>query len=138
MSVSACTTYDLAITNGFPLRRSKFAPWPVFGPDEVEAVAAVLQSGRVNYWTGEEGRKFESEFAASQGTKYAVAVSNGTVALELALYAAGVGAGDEVIVPSKSFIASASSAVMRGATPVFADIDRNSQNLTAESIARVL
>jgi dTDP-4-amino-4,6-dideoxygalactose transaminase len=98
----------------------------------------VLQSGRVNYWTGEEGRAFEKEFALQTGCKYAVAVANGTVALELALYAAGIGSGDEVIVPSRTFIASASCAIMRGAIPIVADVDSASQNLTIESIRPLL
>ncbi|MHB8412433.1 MAG: DegT/DnrJ/EryC1/StrS family aminotransferase [Candidatus Acidiferrales bacterium] len=104
----------------------------------MEAAAAVLRSGKVNYWTGEEGRLFEQEFAAFTGTQHAVALVNGTVALELALYALGVGPGDEVIVPSRTFIASASCAVMRGAVPICVDVDRNSQTLTPETIRPAL
>jgi dTDP-4-amino-4,6-dideoxygalactose transaminase len=115
-----------------------FSPWPVFSSDEIEAVAEVLKSGKVNYWTGEEGRLFEREFAEYVGTKHAIALANGTVALELALYALGIGQGDEVITTSRTFIASASAIVMRGATPVIADVDRESQNVTAETIAAVL
>lgn len=114
------------------------APWPYFEGDEIDAALKVLQSGKVNYWTGEEGRSFEREFAAVAGCEYAVAVANGTLALELALYVLGIGPGDEVVVPSRTFLASASSVVMRGATPVIADIDRVSQNLTAETIRAVL
>ncbi len=128
----------LAINGGKPVRTAPFAPWPYFAPDDIEAAAAVLRSGRVNYWTGEEGREFEKEFAAAVGTKHAIAVANGTVALELALWALGIGAGDEVIVPSRTFIASASCAVMRGAVPVMADVERESQLLTADSIRAVL
>jgi dTDP-4-amino-4,6-dideoxygalactose transaminase len=112
--------------------------WPCYTEEEIAAVAEVLRSGRVNYWTGEQGRLFEREFAEHCGTKYAVAVANGSVALELALYALGIGPGDEVIVPSRTFIASASCVMVRGATPVFADVDANSQNLTAETVAAVL
>lgn len=115
-----------------------FAPWPYFGQDEIDAAVAVLKSGRVNYWTGEEGHLFEKEFAAFIGCNYAIAVANGTVALELALYALGIGPGDEVIVPSRTFIASASCVVMRGAKPVIADVDPVSQNITAETISAVL
>ncbi len=115
-----------------------FPPWPVFADDEVEAAAAVLRSGRVNYWTGTECRAFEREYAAHCGTAYAVAVANGTLALELALIGLGIGPGDEVVVPSRTFIATASAAVMRGAVPVVADIDPDSQNVTAETIAAVL
>ncbi|HEX4785468.1 MAG TPA: DegT/DnrJ/EryC1/StrS family aminotransferase [Candidatus Sulfotelmatobacter sp.] len=128
----------LAISGGEPVRMEMFPPWPAFEEEEVEAAAAVLRSGRVNYWTGDEGRQFEREFAAFTGCKYAIALANGTVALELALYCLGIGPGDEVIVPSRTFIASASCAVMRGATPVVADIDRNSSNLTAESIENAI
>src|ERR1035437_8747136 len=115
-----------------------FCPWPYFAPDEIEAAAAVLQSGNVNYWTGEEGRLFEKEFATFAGCKHAFAVANGTVALEGALRALGIGAGDEVITTSRTFIASASCAVAVGARPVIADGQRDSQNITADSIRKVL
>jgi dTDP-4-amino-4,6-dideoxygalactose transaminase len=128
----------LAISGGTPVRTEIFPPWPAFEEEEIEAAAAVLRSGRVNYWTGDEGRGFEREFAEFTGCTYAIALANGTVALELALYCLGVGPGDEVIVPSRTFIASASCAVMRGATPVVADIDRDSSNLTSETIERVI
>lgn len=108
--------------------------WPVCEPDEQEAALRVLRSGRLNYWTGEEGKLFESEFAAHHGRTHAVAVANGTLALELALHAFGVGPGDEVIVPSRTFVATASCVVVRGARPVFADVDADSQNLTAETV----
>jgi dTDP-4-amino-4,6-dideoxygalactose transaminase len=112
--------------------------WPFFAADELDAAVQVLQSGQVNYWTGDEGRQFEAEFAAFTGCKHAVALANGTVALECALKVLGVGLGDEIITTSRTFIASASSAVMLGARPIFADVDRESQNITAESIRRVL
>lgn len=110
------------------------APWPHFAEDEIAAAAAALKSGRVNYWTGDEGRLFEKEFAAYVGAGYAIALANGTVALELALYALGIGPGDEVIVPSRTYIATASAVVMRGARPVMADVDLVSQNITAATI----
>ena len=99
---------------------------------------AVLRSGKVNYWTGQEGRLFETEFARSVGTKYAICVANGTVALELALQALGIGRGDEVITTSRTFIASASCIVMRGARPVCADVDPDSQNISAANIRRAI
>jgi dTDP-4-amino-4,6-dideoxygalactose transaminase len=114
------------------------APWPYFDEEQIDAVVAVLRSGKVNYWTGTECREFEREYAAYLGRRHAIALANGTVALELALEAFGIGAGDEVIVPSRTYVASASCAVMRGATPVIADIDRDSQCITAEAIARCL
>lgn len=115
-----------------------FAPWPYFEADEIEAVTSVLRSGNVNYWTGQEGRLFETEFARSVGAQYAVCVANGTVALELALQALGIGRGDEVITASRTFIASASCIVMRGARPVCVDVDPDSQNITAETIRRAI
>ena len=125
---------ELAIAGGPPVRTRPWTPWPEFSADEVEAAAAVLRSGKVNYWTGDEGRKFEEEFAAWVGRKHAVALANGTLALELALYALGIGPGDEVIVPSRTFVATATCVLLRGATPVFADVDRDSGNLTAETV----
>jgi len=114
------------------------APWPFFADDEIEAAAQVLRSGRVNYWTGDEGRLFEREFAAFVGCDHAVAMVNGTAALECALKALSIGPGDEVITTSRTFIASASCAVMLGARPIIADVDRDSQNITARSIRKVL
>ncbi|WP_211472325.1 DegT/DnrJ/EryC1/StrS family aminotransferase [Collimonas humicola] len=110
------------------------SPWPSFPEDEVLAVTNVLRSGKVNYWTGEICREFEREYAAYVGTPYAVAVANGTVALELALYALGIGAGDEVITTSRTYVASASCVVIRGALPVIVDVDRVTQNIDPEAI----
>ena len=115
-----------------------FSPWPSFTEDEANAVRDVILSNRVNYWTGEECRGFEQEFAAWCGTRHAVAVANGTVALDLALHALSVGDGDEVIVTSRTFLASVSSVVLAGATPVFVDVDRDSQNITADGIASAI
>jgi dTDP-4-amino-4,6-dideoxygalactose transaminase len=128
----------LAIDGGRPVRDRPLSPWPHFEEDEIEAVASVLRSGRVNYWTGEEAHRFERSVAEAAGSAHAVAVANGTVALELALFALGVGPGDEVVVPSRTFIATASAAVLRGAIPVVADVDLESQNVTAETIERAL
>lgn len=135
---SANLIEELAINGGEPILTTCFNPWPHFDAEEIEAATAVLRSGKVNYWTGIEGREFEKEFAAVTGCKHAVAVANGTVALELALYALGIGPGDQVIVPSRTFIASASCAVMRGAIPVIADVDAESQNLTADTVRPLL
>ena len=115
-----------------------FPPWPSFTGEEAEAIQRVLLSNRVNYWTGEEGRAFEREFARWTGTKHAVALSNGTLALELILQSLDLEPGDEVVVTPRTFIASVSSIVNAGAVPVFADVDRDTQNITAETIARVL
>jgi len=138
MAIASELGNAIAITGGVPVRRDPFPSWPVLEEDEVEAATTVLRSGKLNYWTGNEGRAFEREFAEFTGCKYAIALANGTVALELALYCLGIGPGDEVVVPSRTFIASASCAVMRGASPVVADVDRDSSNVTAETIERVL
>src|ERR1700733_4467033 len=138
MATASNLEYVLAINGGAPVRTAPFPPWPVLEEEEIEAATAVLRSGRLNYWTGNEGRAFEREFAEFTGRKYAIALANGTVALELALHCLGIGSGDEVIVPSRTFIASASCAVMRGATPVVADVDRESGNLTADTIESVI
>jgi len=115
-----------------------FSPWPSFTEEEANAARDVILSNKVNYWTGQETRSFEKEFAAWSGTEYAVALANGTVALDLALKALGIGAGDEVIVTSRTFLASVSSIVNAGAIPVFADVDLDSQNFTADTIQSVL
>ncbi len=110
------------------------AKWPVYGTDEIDAVVNVLKSGKVNYWTGSECKLFEKEYAESIGCQYAVSLMNGTVALELALIALDIKAGDEVITPSRTFMASTSCIIARGAIPVFAEVDRVSQNVTAATI----
>lgn len=119
---------------GLPTR----AAWPYFADDEVVAAAAVLRSGKVNQWTGKEVIAFQEEFAAAVGMRHGIALANGTLALELALRGYGIGPGDEVIVTPRTFIASASCAVLQGATPVFADVDRESQNMTAATIRATL
>ncbi|WP_115308170.1 DegT/DnrJ/EryC1/StrS family aminotransferase [Kingella potus] len=117
---------------------TSLSPWPSFTQEEADAVSRVLLSNKVNYWTGSECREFEKEFAAFAGTRYAVALANGTLALDLALKAVGIGAGDDVIVTSRTFLASASCIVTAGANPVFADVDLNSQNITADTIRTAL
>ncbi|MEZ2774116.1 DegT/DnrJ/EryC1/StrS family aminotransferase [Acinetobacter pseudolwoffii] len=115
-----------------------FEPWPSFTQKEADAVSRVLLSNKVNYWTGQECREFEKEFAQFAETQYAVALANGTVALDVALKALGIGAGDDVIVTSRTFLASASSIVTAGANPIFADVELDSQNISAETIQAVL
>ena len=115
-----------------------FAPWPCFTKEEAEAVQDVLESNRVNYWTGKQGRDFETEFAAFAKTRHAIALANGTVAIDAALHALELGDGDEVIVTPRTFLASVSSIINAGAVPVFADVDRDSQNITPESVEAVL
>jgi dTDP-4-amino-4,6-dideoxygalactose transaminase len=115
-----------------------FSPWPSFTAEEADAVRDVVLSNKVNYWTGNECREFEKEFAAWCGTRYSVALSNGTLALDVALKALGIGPGDEVVVTPRTFIASISCVVNAGATPVFADVEADSGNISAATIARVL
>lgn len=124
----------LAIDGGIAVRTAPLPPWPYFAEDEVDAVTQVLHSGRVNYWTGDVCKRFEQVYADYTGVAHAIALANGTLALELALYALDIGSGDEVIVPSRTFIASASCVVARGATPVIVDVDATTQNLTVETI----
>lgn len=117
---------------------SAFAPWPSYSEEEVRATSEVLRSGRVNYWTGTLCRDFEKKFAQWCGTSHAVALANGTLALDVALKALGVSSGDEVIVTPRSFMASVSTVATAGAVPVFAEVDRDSQNITADTIRAVL
>lgn len=118
--------------------KNTFSPWPSFSEDEANAVKKIILSNKVNYWTGEECRIFEKEFAKFTNCKYAVALSNGTVALDLALKAINIKTNDEVIVTPRTFIASASSILNVGATPVFADVDQVSGNVNAETIKKVI
>lgn len=118
-----------------------FSPWPSYSEEEANAARNVILSNKVNYWTGTEGRDFEKEFARFAGTTHAIAVANGTVALDLALQGLGIGSAyggssaDEVIVTPRSFIASASAIVNAGAKPVFADVDKDSQNISPHTVA---
>ena len=129
---------DIFENGRFSMLNTPFSPWPSFTTEEADAVRDVLLSNKVNYWTGTECREFEKEYAAWAGTRYAVALANGTLALDVALHALGIGPGDEVVVTPRTFIASVSCVVNAGATPVFADVDPDSGNLSAETIARVL
>ena len=118
--------------------KTGFSDWPSFTQEEVDAVQSILLSNKVNYWTGEEGRLFEKEFAEFSDVKYSIALANGTVAIDLALIALGIGHGDEVIVTSRTFLASVSSIINAGAKPIFADVDLTTQNISAKSITEVI
>jgi dTDP-4-amino-4,6-dideoxygalactose transaminase len=120
------------------MMNNQFSPWPSFTQEEADTVQDVLLSNKVNYWTGDECKKFEKEFSEFSGSKYAVALGNGTLALDVAFKALNITNGDEVIVTSRTFIASISSIVNAGAVPVFADVDLSSQNITPESIRSVI
>lgn len=124
----------LAIDGGDPVRTEPMSPWPVYADDEIEAAVAVLRSGRVNYWTGDECKAFEAEFAKYHGRSHAISLANGSLALDLALRVLNIGPDDEVIVTPRSYVASASCIALAGARAVFAEVDRDSQNITADAI----
>ncbi len=128
----------LAIQGGTKAVTSKMAGWPNFSEEAIKAVENVLRSGKVNYWTGSKGREFEEKFAAWQGSKYAISVANGTAALHVALTALGIGPGDEVIVPSYTFIASSFSIVQDGAVPRFADVNIDDHCISVESAEKLV
>lgn len=115
-----------------------FLNWPEHSKEEVDSVSKILKSGKVNYWTGENGKKFESEFSSWCDSKYAIAIANGSLALELAVKSLNIKQGDEVIVTPRSFIASVSAVVNSGAKPIFADIDLDSGNINASTISKVI
>lgn len=120
------------------LNHPNISPWPQYEKDEIEAASETLNSGKVNYWTGDLGKQFEVAYAESVGKKYGLALANGTIALELALRTLGVKAGDEVIVASRSYVASASCVLLLNATPIFADIDVDSGNISVETITPLI
>ena len=113
---------------------TNFTPWPKFTLEEADKIKKILLSNKINYWTGNECREFEKEFAQYYESKYAISLCNGTVALDLALIALGISKGDEVIVTSRTFLASVSSIINIGAIPIFADICLNSQNFRSSNI----
>jgi dTDP-4-amino-4,6-dideoxygalactose transaminase len=117
---------------------TEFSPWPNFTVEEANAVQTVLLSNKVNYWTGTECGEFEKEFAEFANCSYAVALANGTVALDVAFKALEIGVGDEIIVTSRTFLASVSSIANAGAKPVFADVDENSQNISPDTISKLI
>ena len=116
----------------------EFPSWPSFNKNQIEKVASILRSGKVNYLTGSEGKNFEKEFAAYCETNYAIALANGTVALTAAYEAIGIFPGDEIIMTPRTFIATASSAVLLGAKPVFADIEEDSGCLDVNSVEKLI
>ncbi len=128
----------LAIDGGPKAVTQCLTPWPQMSEEAIQAVEAVLRSGKVNYWTGPNGQKFELEFARWQGSTFAISVNSGTSALHVALAAAGIGPGDEVIVPSYTFIATSFSVVQAGAIPRFADVNIDDHCISVESIKRLI
>jgi dTDP-4-amino-4,6-dideoxygalactose transaminase len=138
MSMASMTPLAEAPAPAADLRQSPDEHWPFYDEDEIEAVAAVLRSGRVNQWTGGEVFAFQDALRDRFGGRHCIALANGSLAIELALRAFGIGPGDEVVTTPRTFVASATSAMLTGATPVFADVDPDSGNITAESIEAVL
>jgi dTDP-4-amino-4,6-dideoxygalactose transaminase len=129
---------NLAIDGGPKAVTNKLAGWPQFDEKSINAVQEVLRSGKVNYWTGPKGMEFERKFAQWQGSKFAISASSGTAALHIALSALGIGPGDEVIVPSYTFIASSFSIVQAGAVPRFADVNLDDHCISVESAEKLV
>ena len=130
---------SLAVNGGTPVRTKPFTEWPIFGKSDEDALINVLRSGawgRVS--GGKKNEELEERFAQYHDAKYGVTCVNGTVALEIALKAMGIGEGDEVIVPAYTFIATASAAVMVGAIPKFVDIDPNTYNIDPSKIEEAI
>src|SRR5271169_1777244 len=128
----------LAIEGGAKAVRNKLTMWPQFDEKAIKSVETVLRSGKVNYWTGKQGMEFEKKFAEWQGSKYAISVATGTAALHVGLVSLGIGPGDEVIVPSYTFIASSFSIVQAGAIPRFADVNIDDHCLSVESAEKLV
>ena len=131
-------TETLAIDGGEKAVKGKLPGWPQFSEKAIQEVEAVLRSGKVNYWTGKRGMEFEKRFAEWQGSKYAVSVATGTAALHVGLAALGIGPGDEVIVPSYTFIATSFSVVQAGAVPRFADVNLDDHCISVESAEKLI
>jgi len=131
-------TPQLALHGGIPAVRDQLPRWPSFDENAIRSVEETLRCGKVNYWTGRKGMEFEKRFAAWQGSAYAISVASGTAALHVGLTALGIGPGDEVIVPSYTFIASSFSIVQAGAIPRFADVNLEDHCLSVESAARLV
>ncbi len=136
--MATVVTDQLAIHGGPKAVTNKLKMWPQFDESAIKAVEDVLRSGKVNYWTGRNGMEFEKRFAAWQGSKYAISVATGTAALHVALAALGVGPGDEVIVPSYTFIATSFSVVQAGAIPRFADVNLEDHCISVESAEKLV
>jgi dTDP-4-amino-4,6-dideoxygalactose transaminase len=129
---------NLAINGGSKAVTNQMQGWPSLDENAIKAVEEVLRSGKVNYWTGPKGMEFEKKFADWQGSKYAINVSSGTAALHVALTALGIGPGDEVIVPSYTFIASSFSIIQAGAIPRFADVNIDDHCISIDSSEKLV
>src|SRR6266852_4366251 len=129
---------QLAINGGPRAVTNQLPGWPQFSEQAIQSLEEVLRSGRVNYWTGKRGMEFEKKFAEWQGSQYAISVATGTAALHVALNSLGLGPGDEVIVPSYTFIATSFSVVQAGAIPRFADVNIEDHCLSVESAEKLV
>jgi len=138
MSSSSESTQKLAIDGGPKAVTNELVGWPNFDEKAIKAVEEVLRSNKPNYWTGPKGMEFEEKFAEWQGSKFAISTTNGTSALHAALSALGIGPGDEVIVPSYTFIASSFSIVQAGAVPRFADVNIDDHCISVESAEKLV
>ena len=136
--IEAIASHRLAIHGGPKAVSTPLPPWPSFDEHAIQSVEQVLRSGKVNYWTGKRGMEFEKKFAEWQGSKYAISVATGTAALHVSLAALGIGPGDEVIVPSYTFIASSFSIVQAGAIPRFADVNLDDHCISVESAEKLV
>ncbi len=114
---------ELALLGGEPIREAPPPEWPIYGADEVAAVSRVAESGKWQYGRGTKGEELEAQFAEWMGAAYAISSINGTETMTLALKAAGIGPGDEVIMPTFTFVACPLSVLLAGALPVPVDID---------------
>jgi dTDP-4-amino-4,6-dideoxygalactose transaminase len=136
--MAPATTPRLAIDGGPKTVTNNLKAWPQFDEHAIKAVEEVMRSGKVNYWTGRKGMEFEKRFAEWQGSKYAISVATGTAALHVALTALGIGPGDEVIVPSYTFIATSFSVVQAGAIPRFADVNIGDHCISVKSAEKLV
>ncbi len=137
-TLQAISSRKLALHGGLKAVSTPLPHWPSLDETAIKAVEQVLRSGKVNYWTGRRGMEFEQEYARWQGSKYAISVATGTAALHVSLSALGIGPGDEVIVPSYTFIASSFSIVQAGAIPRFADVNLEDHCLSVESAEKLV
>jgi len=138
MSIQSIVSQKLAIHGGPKAVTNPLPGWPQFDENAIRAVEAVLRSGKVNYWTGPKGMEFERRFAEWQGSKYAISVATGTAALHVCLSALGIGPGDEVIVPSYTFIATSFAVVQAGAIPRFADVNLEDHCISIASAEKLV
>ena len=127
--------YTLRVSPDAPARVAPaLPPWPYYAPDEVAAVVEVLESGRVNQWTGDDVARFEAAYAEALEVPHCIALANGTLALEAALAAFDIGPGADVLVPARSFAASATCVLARGGRPRFVDLADDSQLVSVETL----